>query len=145
MNSSNYQFTFIDEKIKNVNMTFFNKNFEVFLTSFSDDLSFNFFNFDFIEKSDYIFDLDHFFVKNFEYSSKMIRYNFFHTDDFKLLSDEFFDFFPIVKKYMLNKTRTYPDVFNFKPRLKFDKSDFLKDFFDFSLERVSRFAITSTF
>lgn len=143
INDSKYKFFFIDENIKNINLKFFKKKIDMVLLDLFDENKLVFFDFNYIDKSDFIFDLDYFFLKESHYASPLLKFNLFQCNDFMLLSDEFFDFYPIIKKFMLNKSISFPKSLQRNSTFG-DSGHLIKDFFN--IEAIpNRLTLSSSF
>jgi len=93
----------LDEDIRRFDKGLFSNLFK-YIVSYKDIKSFNLERLDFNLnlKCDFIVDVDNFFLSSRSDFSNLFKINTFCCGDIKLLSPEYYDFYPLVKTYFFN-------------------------------------------
>ena len=108
----------LNEKVRFIDLQFFNKFFNSFI-DYSDKVSIKLNTIDFnnFEKSDFIYDLDGFFITCRSDFSNLFKFSAFHCGDFSILSEEYFNFYPIIKTHILNAFVNAPEQYFFSENI----------------------------
>jgi len=104
-------FLTLDENIRLIDKALFSNIFK-YIVSYKDIKSFNLERLDFNLnlKCDFIVDVDNFFLSSRNEFSNLFKISTFCCGDMKLLSPEYYDFYPILKLYFFNFFLSSPGI-----------------------------------
>lgn len=123
LNENKDKFLLMDENVKFVDLSLFNDIFSFMLKNKGNYFQKNNVTF---ERNNFIYDLDNFFIRNRSDFSHLFKFSNFQSRDFNLLSEEYFDFYPIIKTYIISSYLNNLSIFNndnlnlFRNILRFD-------------------------
>src|SRR5436305_1930518 len=104
MNDQKDNFIDINADLRFVDVKLFNDIFNNIINQNDKiNIKINTINFDEFENSSYIYALDFIFLSSRSDFSNLFKFSAFQCGDFHVLSEEFFNFYPIIKTYILNE------------------------------------------